>query len=376
MPVQPLSAEQIHASRAEQRKQRLLEIEMEVAAEEAEALKLTEEQRQTLLRPFAAVKAEFTDLDGLRWTQAALCMLSPKSSESQPQRRGPPTTPADVLNAKCMSSSTSFNVLTKADLDNYSPQATVRPSFSASSALVDLGLPSGNRHRDGSHPRSPIKGLFSSRQLDMESKIPSTPSTTDHSLAIAGALQTPSALRFAIDLDEEGDPNIPVPPGLDVTPAPTPFSSPDPAVHVGGRPRISDPSSPTRSLLELTSSAILPPAARQTSSAVPLPSTPSHKSNLSSPRSRLRSLLHDDHAASTPSPSPIRAPTTPELPSMDPGRTPSSTPLAPISRKPNINKLPARSPSRLDFTSMRLYNDDDDETPMPSPITSRRPDIS
>jgi hypothetical protein len=37
-----MSAEQLHASRAEQRKQRLLELERELDAEEAEALKITE----------------------------------------------------------------------------------------------------------------------------------------------------------------------------------------------------------------------------------------------------------------------------------------------------------------------------------------------
>ena len=87
-----MSAEQLQlqASRTEQRKQRLLEVERELAAEEAEALKLTEvrcpklflvpcfhllqlqEQRQLLLQPFKAVKAEFADLDGLCWTQTAL----------------------------------------------------------------------------------------------------------------------------------------------------------------------------------------------------------------------------------------------------------------------------------------------------------------
>jgi len=87
-----MSAEQLHASRAEQRKQRLLELERELDAEEAEALQITEvccyrgrffvsfvylvqEQRQLLLQPFKAVKAEFADLDGLRWTQTALRKL-------------------------------------------------------------------------------------------------------------------------------------------------------------------------------------------------------------------------------------------------------------------------------------------------------------
>ncbi|KAF9033535.1 hypothetical protein BJ165DRAFT_1410281 [Panaeolus papilionaceus] len=62
-------------TRAEQRRLKLREIENELAAEEAEAIKMTEEQRQTLLRSFTSVKVEFSDLDGLRWTQAALSMF-------------------------------------------------------------------------------------------------------------------------------------------------------------------------------------------------------------------------------------------------------------------------------------------------------------
>lgn len=40
--VSMMSAEQLHASRAEQRKQRLLELERQLDEEEAEALKITE----------------------------------------------------------------------------------------------------------------------------------------------------------------------------------------------------------------------------------------------------------------------------------------------------------------------------------------------
>ncbi|PPQ84657.1 hypothetical protein CVT25_015389, partial [Psilocybe cyanescens] len=59
----------------EQRKQRLIETEMEQVAEEAEAPHMTDEQRQLLMQPFGTVKARFADLDGLRWTQTALCKL-------------------------------------------------------------------------------------------------------------------------------------------------------------------------------------------------------------------------------------------------------------------------------------------------------------
>jgi hypothetical protein len=33
---------------------------------------VSQEQRQSLLKPFMSVKLEFHDLDGLRWTQTAL----------------------------------------------------------------------------------------------------------------------------------------------------------------------------------------------------------------------------------------------------------------------------------------------------------------
>ena len=85
----------VQLTRAEQRKQRLLELEWQQAAEEAEALKLTEvsalekyswrpltplkEQRRTLFQSFASVKVEFSDLEGLCWTQAALKMLQVRS---------------------------------------------------------------------------------------------------------------------------------------------------------------------------------------------------------------------------------------------------------------------------------------------------------
>ncbi|KAE9403919.1 hypothetical protein BT96DRAFT_917275 [Gymnopus androsaceus JB14] len=60
------------SSRAAQRKARLLQIEKEQKLEDAEALKLTEEQRSTLIQSFSSVKVEFCDLDGLQWSGSAL----------------------------------------------------------------------------------------------------------------------------------------------------------------------------------------------------------------------------------------------------------------------------------------------------------------
>ncbi|KAF8876972.1 hypothetical protein CPB84DRAFT_1828908 [Gymnopilus junonius] len=354
---------------------------MEIAAEEAEALKMTEEQRQALLKPFATVKAEFTDLDGLRWTQSALYMLSPRSPQRRAPPHVPPNTPADVLSPKSYTNrGTAFNVLTKADLDTISPDATIRPSFSSSSSLVDLGIPNGNanRHRDGSHSRSPIKGLFSTtsqQPLDMDT--PSRLSTTDH-VVNPSPLQTPCVLRCAVEMEDEreadedeGDSRVLVPPGLHLTPAPTPYSSPDPAAatHTPQHLPMSPPSSPTKSLLDYTSTPLLSSASLQTDpTLISLPSTPSHQSTVVSPRSRLRSLLQDDYSSST-----IRAPSspTPTPPALDPGNTPA--PSTPSSRRPSLY---ARPPSRLDLNFVRRYEDGEyDETPMPSPISSPCSDL-
>ncbi|KAF5383441.1 hypothetical protein D9757_006082 [Collybiopsis confluens] len=65
-------AAQISSSRAAQRKAKLLQIEKEQKQEDAEALKLTEEQRDTLLQSFSSVKFEFSDLDGMKWSNSAL----------------------------------------------------------------------------------------------------------------------------------------------------------------------------------------------------------------------------------------------------------------------------------------------------------------
>lgn len=126
-------------TRAEQRKHRLLELENEQRLEEFEALKMTDEQRRTLLRPFASVKFEFSDLDGLRWTSSALH----RRQVHQPQR---PDAPQKRLHRA--TTSTAFVVLTNADLAAFSGEDTIRVSVTS----VD--------HRNGKRSRSPLKGLF------------------------------------------------------------------------------------------------------------------------------------------------------------------------------------------------------------------------
>ncbi|KAJ7431927.1 hypothetical protein B0H11DRAFT_824659 [Mycena galericulata] len=77
-------------SRAAQRKQRLLELENEQRLEDAEALKMTEEQRLSLFHSFRTVKFEWSDLDGMhcvrrRYNPAPLqCQSPPRSAHVHP----------------------------------------------------------------------------------------------------------------------------------------------------------------------------------------------------------------------------------------------------------------------------------------------------
>jgi len=150
-------------SKAEQRKQRLLEIENEQKMEEAEGLKVTEEQLQTLKRPFVSVKFEFCDLDGLSWDKHA-SNLKQKSF----LQHSPCNPQASVLSPK----NHTFLSLTNTDLAHFSPEDTIKASSlirpcpnSSSSTFTPIAFQSytsttKRRHRDGTRIRSPIKGLF------------------------------------------------------------------------------------------------------------------------------------------------------------------------------------------------------------------------
>ncbi|GBE88255.1 hypothetical protein SCP_1300700 [Sparassis crispa] len=59
------------SDRAKMRMQRQKAIEEEQHMEDLEALKLTTDQRRMLLSPFTSVKVEFSDLDGLSWSDPA-----------------------------------------------------------------------------------------------------------------------------------------------------------------------------------------------------------------------------------------------------------------------------------------------------------------
>ncbi|KAG5641579.1 hypothetical protein DXG03_004692 [Asterophora parasitica] len=105
-----------HASRAAMRKQRLLEMENEMRLEEAEALKMTEEQRQILFRSFTSVKVEFSDLDGLA--------RNANGSQHIPRACVPPPNPTVQLHPP----DHAFVILTNADLANFAPHETIRAS--------------------------------------------------------------------------------------------------------------------------------------------------------------------------------------------------------------------------------------------------------
>ncbi|KAF5380187.1 hypothetical protein D9615_006184 [Tricholomella constricta] len=102
------------ASRAAQRKLRLMEIENEMRLEEAEALKMTEEQRQILIRSFTSVKVEFSDLDGL-------------ARNTSPQIPSATSNPIVEVHPP----DHAFVILTNADLASFAPHETIRASASS-----------------------------------------------------------------------------------------------------------------------------------------------------------------------------------------------------------------------------------------------------
>ncbi|GLB39353.1 hypothetical protein LshimejAT787_0605150 [Lyophyllum shimeji] len=168
----------VHTTRAAQRKQRLIQIENEMRQEDAEALKMTEEERETLLRSFTSVKVEFSDLDGLAWPASARC-----GGRGAP----PPPSPRPSPRAQSQSPDHKFVILTNADLASFAPHETIRasagtrprPRSSVSSPNLSsaahphhtlkhsysaLSSPSATIKAilkgKTSHPRSPVKGLF------------------------------------------------------------------------------------------------------------------------------------------------------------------------------------------------------------------------
>ncbi|KAG5349385.1 hypothetical protein J132_00659 [Termitomyces sp. J132] len=171
------SSDLAHATRAAQRKLKQLEIEKEQRIEEAEALKMTEEQRQILQNSFKSVKVEFSDLDGLSWSK-----VPQKKRVTYPNQ--------------------TFVVLTNTDLASFGPHDTIRasassrprprtshssPNFSSRPFLSSPSKSPNLRHarstmssrttmkailhnHRATRSRSPIKGLFPEDAYDSDSE--------------------------------------------------------------------------------------------------------------------------------------------------------------------------------------------------------------
>ncbi|KAF7350757.1 hypothetical protein MSAN_01636800 [Mycena sanguinolenta] len=112
------------ATRAAQRKQRLLELENEQRIEDAEALKFTDEQKLSLFLSFRSVKFEWSDLDGMRYVRR-------RYNSSCPASPPPAAVRSPVLNPTKPPSLTppqpeAFAVLTNARLATFGKDDTIR----------------------------------------------------------------------------------------------------------------------------------------------------------------------------------------------------------------------------------------------------------
>ncbi|KAF9458299.1 hypothetical protein BDZ94DRAFT_1270955 [Collybia nuda] len=172
--IRRTSSDLASMSRAAQRKERLLQIEREQRIEEAEALKMTEEQREILLRSFTSVKVEFSDLDGLKWTHSAL-----RRRQGAPHPKSPvsPTPPNHT-----------FVILTNADLASFSPEDTIRASAARPrprfpSHYSSPNLSRGSRAGSPANSRSPVKSLFSGASPKLSSRYKESRRASDIELA-------------------------------------------------------------------------------------------------------------------------------------------------------------------------------------------------
>ncbi|KAK0478603.1 hypothetical protein EDD18DRAFT_1358632 [Armillaria luteobubalina] len=141
-------------SRAAQRKQRLLEIENEQRMEDVEALRMTEEQRQVLLRSFATVTSEFFPLDGLQWTPVSLHKRIQVMKRVATKETATTTTTSDDRLAS--PSPPALASITNATLGT--AEDTIRVSSTSLSAFLTSYYASPSR--TGERSRSPVKGLF------------------------------------------------------------------------------------------------------------------------------------------------------------------------------------------------------------------------
>ncbi|KAF9073650.1 hypothetical protein BDP27DRAFT_288350 [Rhodocollybia butyracea] len=175
--------------------QDIANIEKEQKQEDAEALKLTEEQRSTLLQSFSSVKVEFCDLDGLEWTGSALrtraisrpsssSNILPKLTEKLSRRARAQTlfSPASPTLASAPTSSylspldtplpsnrgfEALAVLNNVDLSPSYDEKTIRAVISPVKAAFDFQKPAASNRDEDSRP--PAKQRRRSRSSDKTS---------------------------------------------------------------------------------------------------------------------------------------------------------------------------------------------------------------
>ncbi|KAJ7165451.1 hypothetical protein C8R43DRAFT_1232546 [Mycena crocata] len=196
--------------RATSRRQQLLDIENEERIEDAEALKLTEEQRLSLFHSFRSVKFEWTDLDGFRNVrrrynspprQAQLPDTSPQHGPRSPHSQlTPPNNP--VANEQV------FAVHAHVDGDDETIRGRSLPSPTNSESqriIKSARSTSGStmKGKAGKKFRSPVKGLFPSTSSGAISNSTSTSALA--TLPVSKATQVPTALTYG---------RVPLPPLL------------------------------------------------------------------------------------------------------------------------------------------------------------------
>ncbi|KAF9653771.1 hypothetical protein BDM02DRAFT_3107768 [Thelephora ganbajun] len=115
-------------------RQRMNEIQAyaeELRQQEAMAFSMSENERQILLRSFASVKFEFSDLDGLTW--------SPSLTRRRYYPNAPQYTRPYARSRMQSSESVPFAVLSNKDISSPHPEETIRlkPSVSLPSIMSD-----------------------------------------------------------------------------------------------------------------------------------------------------------------------------------------------------------------------------------------------
>ncbi|KAJ6477011.1 hypothetical protein C8R45DRAFT_1008560 [Mycena sanguinolenta] len=114
------------ATRAAQRKQRLLELENEQRIEDAEALKFTDEQKMSLFLSFRSVKFEWSDLDGMRYVRRRYNSSCPTSPPAAAAVRSPVLSPTKPPSLTPPAPQEAFAVLTNARLATFGKDDTIR----------------------------------------------------------------------------------------------------------------------------------------------------------------------------------------------------------------------------------------------------------